>query len=228
MDSNSISTVIGTDTTVTIEIIKALPMVVASVAAFVASIVAIYGINTWRREFIGKRRIELAEDVLALFYEVRDAIAGIRNPFSFEGEGSTRKTAEHETPEQKKARDQAHIVFERYNKREEAFSKLYSMRYRFMAQIGKDKAQPFDEIHKIIIEIFSAARTLAELWALRSEYYTPERQQQTHNDRKKYEEIIGWVKSEKDEIAKRVDEAVSEIDTICKGVILGKSTEQES
>jgi len=160
MDSNSISTVIGTDTTVTIEIIKALPTVLASIAAFVASIVAIYGINTWRREFLGKRRIELAEDVLALFYEVKDAIAGIRNPFSFEGEGSTREPIKGEAPEQKKARDRAHIVFERYKKREEVFSKLYSMRYRFMAQIGKDKAQPFEEIHKIIVEIFTAARRL--------------------------------------------------------------------
>ena len=44
--------------------------------------VAIYGIDSWRREHKGKREIELAEDVLALFYEARDAIKYMRFPFS--------------------------------------------------------------------------------------------------------------------------------------------------
>ena len=39
----------------------------------------IYGIGAWRREFIGKRKIQLAEDVLALFYEAKDVIFWIRS-----------------------------------------------------------------------------------------------------------------------------------------------------
>jgi hypothetical protein len=31
--------------------------------------VAIYSIDSWRREFQGKRQIELAEETLAMFYE---------------------------------------------------------------------------------------------------------------------------------------------------------------
>ena len=45
--------------------------------------VAIYGIDSWRREHTGKRQIELAEDALALFYEAADAIQNIRHPASF-------------------------------------------------------------------------------------------------------------------------------------------------
>jgi len=37
--------------------------------------VAIYGIDSWRREHKGKRQLELAEETLALFYEARDVIA---------------------------------------------------------------------------------------------------------------------------------------------------------
>lgn len=35
----------------------------------ISILVAIYGINAWRREYVGKRQLELAEDSLALFYE---------------------------------------------------------------------------------------------------------------------------------------------------------------
>ena len=45
--------------------------------------VAIYGIDAWRREHVGKRQLELAEDTLALFYEAADAIKHIRHPASF-------------------------------------------------------------------------------------------------------------------------------------------------
>jgi hypothetical protein len=153
MDNNSAS--------IAVEIVKSLPTIVASVAAIIASAVAIYGINSWRREFKGKRQIELAEDVLALFYEARDAITAIRYPLSYETEGRTRKPEDNETEQEKKARDRAYIVWERYSKRKRTFNKLHSMRYRFMAQIGKKESEPFEEIRKIVNEIFTAAeRTL--------------------------------------------------------------------
>jgi hypothetical protein len=41
----------------------------------------ISGIGAWKREFVGKRQIELAEQTLAKFFELRDAIAYLRNPF---------------------------------------------------------------------------------------------------------------------------------------------------
>jgi len=36
--------------------------VAQSASIIVASVVAIYGIDAWRREFVGKRRMELAEE----------------------------------------------------------------------------------------------------------------------------------------------------------------------
>jgi hypothetical protein len=65
--------------------------IIQSAAVTIASVVAIYGISAWKVEFLGKRRIELAEEVLALFYQVRDAIESIRGSFGYEGEGKTRK-----------------------------------------------------------------------------------------------------------------------------------------
>ena len=61
---------------------------IAQTVAIVSACWAIIsGVGAWKREFIGKRKIELAEQVLAQFFEVRDAIACIRNPFSSSDEG---------------------------------------------------------------------------------------------------------------------------------------------
>jgi len=221
MDSNNVN--------IAIEIIKALPTIAASFAAITASIVAIYGINSWRREFKGKRQMELAEDVLALFYRARDAIRAIRSPFGYAGEGTTRKPDKNETKEQKEARDRAHVASERFKKHQEVFNKLYSLRYRFMAEIGKDKAEPFDEIRKIINDISAAAFMLPDLWAPRRwRYYDEKKQEELFAQREKYEAIFWEGISEKDEITKRVDKAISDIEQICKNIIMGKSTKQKS
>ena len=75
--------------------------VIQAVSLIVAAWTAIYGIRAWRSEFVGKKRIELAEEVLVRFYEARDVIRIIRNPFGYVGEGSTRQGAEGEAPEEK-------------------------------------------------------------------------------------------------------------------------------
>jgi hypothetical protein len=64
--------------------------IVQSIGVIVAACTAIYGIGAWRREHEGRRRYELAEDVLASFYEARDRIASIRSVFGFESESSSR------------------------------------------------------------------------------------------------------------------------------------------
>jgi hypothetical protein len=61
-------------------IIESISTIVASAAAIVASIVAVWGINAWRREHVGRRRIDLAEEVLGLFYGAREVISSFRSP----------------------------------------------------------------------------------------------------------------------------------------------------
>lgn len=62
-------------------------------------------------------RVELAEDVLALFYEARDAVAYLRHPLVLSGEIEDMKKAENETEPQWEARKNASVVFKRYNER---------------------------------------------------------------------------------------------------------------
>jgi hypothetical protein len=77
-----------------------LATIAQAVSVFAACWAIISGIGAWKREFIGKRQIELAEQVLEKFFEIRDAVSFIRNPFSHNDEGSTRQRGNHETSEQ--------------------------------------------------------------------------------------------------------------------------------
>lgn len=189
----------------------------------VAALVGAYGLDSWRREFTGKRRIELAEDALALFYEARDAIGQIRNPGSFSDETKDTVRGANESEEEFRARKNASIVFVRYNAHRELFGKIHALRYRFMAQIGPASAKPFDDLHFVVSEIFVAARMLARLW---SRGYHPDTEALAKHNASidKYEAIFWSGMAEGDTITKAVDAAVSELEVTCRKVIEGEGT----
>ena len=195
-----------------------------SASVIIASLFAIYGIDAWRREFIGKRRIELAEEVLALFYQAKDIIEAIRSPFGYGGEGETRKPGPNEPPEQKQALDQAYVLIERYNRHIEIFSRIHALRYRFMAQFNATASQPFDDLNRVINELILSAQRKARLsttpeWRLRTEDAADK-----HHE--KYLEIdrIYYSGSEDDPIAPRVEKIVSDIEATCKAIIESRGT----
>lgn len=191
----------------------------STIAIIVASGTAIYGINAWKEEFRGKRKIELAEEVLALFYEARDAIRAIRNPFGYQGEGSTRKPQENETPREKNARDRAYVVYERFEKRQEVFNKLHSKRYQFMARFGNEKAKPFEDLRMIVIEIQISASQLAEIL---SEVAFDQNDRDTRKKERKEHESMIWQHGKNDVIDPRVEKVISDIEEACRPIIMGK------
>ena len=193
--------------------------VVNTLAIVSASVVAIWGINAWRKEFQGKRNIELAEEVLTLFYEDRDAISALRSPFGFQGEGSTRKPQEAETEQEKKARDSAYVIYERFDKRKEVFNKLHSKRYQFMARFGTDKTKPFDDLRHIVIDIQCAADELAELWC---EAPLDQEHKQRLQEQIKEQRRIFRYSGKKDLLVPRLEKVISDIEKICRPIIIGK------
>ncbi|WP_287584059.1 hypothetical protein [Candidatus Borrarchaeum sp.] len=194
------------------------------ISLIVASCTAIYGIGSWHREYKGKRQAELAEEVLSLFYEARDAIKHIRNPFSHAGEGATRKQSENESADEKKAYDQAYVVFERYNANLELFNRLHSLRYRFMTQFGEGSAKPFVELRKILNEIFASAQTLANLWAKQRTFFRTDQASKEHFEFKEKLEAIFWEGlADEDPINPKLEKCVQDIEVMCRGILSEKS-----
>jgi len=196
-----------------------------SASVIFATLFAIYGFDAWRREHIGKRRIELAEDVLSLFYQASDAIDQIRSPFGFGGEGSTRKPLENEDPKHKQALDTAYVLIERYNRYSELFARLHAARYRFMAQVGVAQAKPFDDVNRIVNELIFAAHDMARLstvpeWSLRSE----QAEEKHHERYLKVHDIYYGTGGDDDPIAPRVKGAVTEMERTCRDIIESKGT----
>ena len=157
------------------------------------AVIAIYGIDSWRRESRSKKQIELAEETLTLFYEAEDAIKVIRYPGSYGSEGSTRKSSPCEDLKQKEARDRAYVLIGKYLRHKELFNRIHAMRYRFMAQFGKESAKPFDELHKLVRGLLLSAKRLAEIWA-NDTSNIPQEAREEHDYRREQYEAIFWHK----------------------------------
>ncbi|HHT9122473.1 MAG TPA: hypothetical protein ACFYEF_06350 [Candidatus Wunengus sp. YC63] len=197
---------------------------IKDLSIIVASCTAIYGIGSWRREYIGKKQTELAEEVLCLFYEARDAVQHIRNPFSHGNEGSSRKADENETPEQKEACDRAYVLFERFNTHIELFNKMHSIRYRFMAQFGGDTGKPFDDFRRILNTIQASSQALAIEWAKNYRHFRTEKQETDHDNFIKEQENIFWEGlPEEDTIKPKVAKCIDDIEKICRPIIDNRS-----
>ncbi|QQX78542.1 hypothetical protein JK628_13220 [Shewanella sp. KX20019] len=141
-----------------LEVVTLLGKTIAIISACWA---IVSGVGAWKREFIGKRRIELAEDTLATFFEIKDTIAFIRSPFSSVGEGKSRVVGEREKPEETELLNRGHIVFERYERKSEVFARFETLKYKFMATYGADSEEIFKDTNKTVNSIFFSARQLA-------------------------------------------------------------------
>ncbi|MGF1718407.1 hypothetical protein L4D08_26545 [Photobacterium chitinilyticum] len=189
-----------------------------AIAIIAASWAIISGVGAWKREFIGKRKIELAEDVLASFFEVKDAIASIRNPFSYQGEGKTRKRGEGESPDESELLDRGFIVFERYEAYKEVFVRFNTLKYKFMASFGPESEDVFSETNKIMNRIFFSARQLAtNYWQRQGKVPMEDEEFKKHlDDMHKFEGIFWDRMDEKDVIRQELQELQAKLDDLTK------------
>lgn len=195
--------------------LKSVLDILQGISIIIASFSAIISLHAWRREAKWKRKYELAEEVLSLFYDIKDKILLIRSPLAHPEEGKIRPKKEGETQNEKSILDNAYVPFERYNLHKETFQKLFSIKYRFMAVFGKSYSAPFDEITKIINEILNAARMLGtHYWQRQGTYFRTDAEQQKHLEgMNKYESKIWFEDETKDEISMRVSAAIEQIET---------------
>lgn len=180
-----------------------------------ASIVAWRGITAWRREFVGKRRIELAEEVLAMFYQAEEIIAWMRSPWTLSVEGSKRKSESGETPKQKEINDAVYVFSKRFDS--ELFSRIRALRYRFMALFGKDASAPFNELKSVLDQLQAALSAWAKLSSVDTSRHDTGELKRHEADIEKHEKIL-W-SLENDQISRLVENAVNNVDWICRAHI---------
>ncbi len=174
----------------------------AGLATFVAGWAAVRGVDAWRSEIVGRRKAELAEDVLAQFYHARDVLIWARLPDGpieggpREGDGDRRHRS-HASP------------IERLTQESALFSELQASRYRFMAYFGEDAADPFEQMRAIHGEVMSSAEALIR----------DSNEQAPDADRDRWEDAIGWVDDGDDTLARRLAETIAAVEHVCRPLI---------
>lgn len=195
---------------------KDISTIVQAFAVVMACWAIVSGVGAWKREFIGKRQIELAENILARFFEVRDAIAFIRNPFSRSDEGSSRQRSTSERAEESRLLDRAYIVVERYQKKESVFNEFAALKYRCMATFGTETESAFQETSKVLNMIFGSANVLgSHYWPRQGRVPMGEEEFQKHlEEMNKHEGIFRDTNSEKDSVRLQLQTIQTSLETI--------------
>lgn len=183
----------------------------SNLGVLIASITAIWGVNSWRRDVKWRRKYELAEEVLASFYKAHDSIRIIRSPFGFEGEGESRTKKEGESLEETKIYNQAYVSRERYERNKSTFEKLQSLKFRFIVIYGKEYEQYFNKVSQVINKIFTAS----DLIAMNKLGIIPFKD----GDIKKYTEILYSNPIGTDNIEIEMTDVIFKVEKKCKEII---------
>jgi hypothetical protein len=192
------------------EVLKVLGPIATAGAAWFAANVARRGLNRWQAETIGKRKAELAEEVLADFYRVPLIFEWVRSKGGFGGEGETRKAMPGETSDETRYRNAIYVPIERLSKENEFFGQMSARRFRFKALFDTDK--PFADLAAIQNEIIVAARMLIITYRDAPIQEPPQKAE--------WETTIGWGFAEKDPIDLRLKDIVAEAERLCRPYLI--------
>ena len=190
------------------DFVKAVAPVFTAGAACFGAYIGFRGLEKWRAETIGKRRIELAEDVLADFYQARDIIKAARSPFGYNHEGQSRQSGENETEEDTGILNSYFAATERLASKADFFAETWARRYRFTAVFGSEAAGAYDDLFEVRNEIIVSVRSLISAHG----HHLSAADQA---EREQWKSTI-WSGAEGDPIPARVDRAVEAMEAICR------------
>lgn len=167
-----------------------------------------------REQAIFERRFELAEQLLSDAYRFRDLMKFVRNGASFGDEGQTRKAPEGEREGLKRIRDSYFVPLERLQKESAFISDMMAKRDAARAHFGEGVASAFGLFNSAIHGVQVAANMLIQA-----------DEHDSLNNRDLYERLRGDIweplaeHAGKNEIGKKIEEAVSTIEEYCGPVL---------
>ena len=159
-----------------------------------------------------KRRTELAEEVLADFYQARDVIQAARSPGSYGNEGNTRPKISWETEQDAGALNAFYATTERLTAKADFFAQVHARRYIFLALFGSEAASHFDTIFRLRHEINVAVYMLI----------STQRSIRAGNDvpaRREWENKIWDTQDANDPITARLNQCIEGIEAICRPIL---------
>lgn len=170
-------------------------------AAIFAAWQGVKGLNAWRHERLGTRRIELAEEALTQFYQVDHAIKAIRSPIGDQSESADREAEDHETGAQKSGRDLGHVTWKRMQTHQDLMNDFYATGLKLKAFFGDELYDECMTVRRCFHRIRVAAQML---------FTTPYEGYQDHAFRTRLEQDIWDMNRTDDDAIEHIMQGVLE------------------
>lgn len=135
------------------------PPVLQAVSIAATAVFAIIGLRAWRRQLLGRRKIEVAEGTLLATYKVKEAMSYIRGSGFVVG-GSTRQRQPDEPEGLASLRDSYFVPLERMQKTSSDFAEFEKMQLLCQVYFGHEAGQPFERVKKARHTVWVAATML--------------------------------------------------------------------
>lgn len=191
------------------DFVQMLPSIVTAGTAIYGVSIARAGLTKWRREAIGKRKAELAEEVLADFYAAKQALWWVRVPATFSGE--YRKSPNVEAGSNEKSPPLSYIALQRLQEKNELFARIESHRYRFQALFNGQHSQPFEEMAAVHNDLSISLSVLMQCEWDDPAYYNPGQAKQIRYNL--------WSPAGHEAISARIDDAIRHLEEICRPIL---------
>lgn len=186
-------------------------------AAISTAIVGWRALGKWRDETLGKRRLELAEDVLASFYQVQEIIHDARGRYV-----DAREMVREEGVPDEVVGNSAYAPRRRLRASFDKVLDLRTKRHRFAAVFGQEATKPWDVIESVLHEIDAACDALLDLRGEHVPRSDPNAAFYIEQRR-----ILGRG-GQDDPIAPRVAQAVGEVEAICRPIVRASLTKRKA
>ena len=144
--------------------VQSIAALIEALSVLGALIFAIWGVNAWRKQIIGQRRIDLAESILLAVFRAKDAFDDIRSPFSQIGEDEIDRFVRDHKLEKGQAITAA-LYFnriERVNSYKEVFEQLRELSYKRRVTFNLHDMKYAEAFFQARAEVIGAARDAIE------------------------------------------------------------------
>lgn len=182
-----------------------------SVAAnLVLAVCAVKGFRAWRHEQLGKRQIEVAEQILTGFQKVKTALDWVRDPWAWEHKGDTYSKLADLHCDRKRTYA---VTLERLDRHRESLLEIQGLKGLARIHLGPDVDGPFKTLDSAYGDVWCAATMLTG--------YAGDPEKDNENTKwlkKKWQGSI-WSSGASDPFDARLQEAMTNIEHICRRYI---------
>lgn len=172
-------------------------------------ILAGLGLNSWYQEYKYKKRSELAEEVLCMFYQMQDVISWVRCPLALRYEMTEIKNQLGQAQDRDENEKYDYLVPKlRIQEKRDFISSFYALKYPAKVKLNKELVPYFETVKKHINSI-----------SINSSHLFSSYKELSLKSRGKMEAIIWEGAGEPDIIEQDVSRIVKKVEYICEKYI---------